>query len=446
MPLTDSPLRPRETGVGARPRRPLWKNPVLQFVAAGLVALVVLIVGAGEFSQQAATREAIGDAKSTTELLTRSVVAPGLPPGLMRGNAVALDRFDRLVLTRLLGGQVLRVKMWDAAGTIVYSDKTQLIGEQFQLGDDEKAILHGGGTDAAVSDLSQPENRFEKHFGRLLEVYTQVDTRRMPPLLFEVYFSYSDISRRSAEVLSAFRPITVAGLLAFLALTGSLVWVLARRLDAAAESRERLLVAAVDASDAERRRIAHDLHDGVVQDLAGTSFALSAVARDVADRPAVSSTLVSLGIGVRHSLRVLRSLLVEIYPPNLRTEGLAAALDDLLAPVSATGLHVQVEVADTSGLPDEVTALLWRGAQEAVRNATTHGDATALSVRVETSTDQAVLEVSDNGRGFDPAVQPEAGHFGLRGLRDLVAEAGGRLDVSSAPGAGTQVMMEVPTR
>ena len=137
---------------------------------------------------------------------------------------------------------------------------------------------------------------------------------------------------RSAELLGQFRPITIAGLLTFLALTVPLVWVLARRLDASADDRERLLLAAVEASDAERRRIARDLHDGVVQDLAGTSFALSATARDLADRPETASRLEALGIGVRHSLRSLRSLLVEIYPPDLRTEGLGAALDDLVAP------------------------------------------------------------------------------------------------------------------
>lgn len=446
MPTRDPSLRPRHSGAATRARRPLWTNPVAQFVTAGVCALVVLIVGSGEFSQRAATQEAIRDAKSRTEVLARAVVAPGIPQGLVQGEAAALDKFDRVVRQRLLGPDVLRVKLWTGSGRIVYSDKTQLIGDRFQLGDEEKDILMHGGTDAEVSDLSRPENRFEKHFGQLLEVYSRVDVRHAPPVLFEVYFSYGDISERSSEVLSAFRPITVAGLLLFLVLTGSLVWVLARRLDAAAASRERLLMAAVDASDAERRRIARDLHDGVVQDLAGTSFALSAVARDMEDRPAVASSLASLGSGVRHSLRVLRSLLVEIYPPNLRTEGLAAALDDLVAPLSAAGVSVQLEVADTSGLPDEVTALLWRGAQEAVRNATSHGQATVLTIRVQTTRTSALLEVSDNGRGFDPAQLPSRGHFGLRGLRDLVAEAGGRFDVVSAPGAGTRVALEVPIR
>lgn len=328
----DAQLRPRPSGAATDAQRRTWSNPVVQFVAAGLVALGVLIVGSGELSKRAATDEAIVDARSTTELLARSVVEPALSADLVSGQAAAVDRFDRLARQRLLGGDVLRVKIWTRAGKIIYSDETRLIGEQFELDGEELDIIDDAGSAAEVSDLSKPENRFEQEFGQLLEVYTRVKARTGPPLLFEAYFSYDDISRRSAEVLNAFRPITVVGLLIFLVLTGSLVWVLARRLDAAAAERERLLVAAVDASDAERRRIARDLHDGVVQDLAGISFAMSATERDVADRPAVASRLSSLGSGVRHSLRVLRSLLVEIYPPNLRTEGLAAALDDLLAP------------------------------------------------------------------------------------------------------------------
>jgi len=440
---SDAQARSRTYGTAPGARRRWWGNPVVEFVAVGLVALIVLIVGSGELSKRAATDEAIIDAQSTTELLAQSVVEPALPAGLVAGQAAALDKSDRLARHRLMVGDVLRLKIWTRTGKIIYSDETALIGEQFSLDEEELEILADGGTAAEVSDLSKPENRFEQEFGRLLEVYTQVYAPHGRPLLFEVYFSYEDISRRSAEVLNAFRPITVVGLLLFLIVTGSLVWVLARRLDAAAAERERLLVAAVQASDAERRRIARDLHDGVVQDLAGISFAMSATEQEVADRPAVASRLSALGGGVRHSLRMLRSLLVEIYPPNLHAAGLAAALDDLLAPVAASGVQVQLDVADTTHLPENTIALMWRVAQEAIRNATSHGSPTWIGVRVETTADAVRLEVSDNGSGFDPSRSPERGHFGLRGLRDLVTEAGGRLDVVSTPGAGTRVRMEV---
>ena len=275
----------RSEGSAAAQRRPQWTRPVIQFVAAGLVALIVLIVGSGWLSKRAATAEAISDARSTTRLLATTVVQPALTRGLVKEQSASLDRFDRLALNRLIVGDVLRIKIWDAHGRIVYSDETRLIGRRFTLGSAELQVLEDGGTKAQVSDLTEPENQYEKDFGRLLEVYTQVWVPGGQRLLFEAYYSYDDVSRRSEQVLGAFRPITIAGLLIFVALTIPVVWVLARRLDASAADRERLLMAAVEASAGERRRIARDLHDGVVQDLAGISFGASATARELADTP-----------------------------------------------------------------------------------------------------------------------------------------------------------------
>jgi signal transduction histidine kinase len=415
---------------------------VLQFIAAGLVALLVLIVGSGWLSKRAATAEAIADARATTRLLATTVVQPALTRGLVREQSASLDRFDVFALKRLIVGDVLRIKIWDATGRIVYSDETRMIGRRFSLGAAERRVLDTGGSDAAVSDLSEPENRYEKNWGPLLEVYTRVRVPGGQPLLFEAYYSYDDVSRRSAAVLASFRPITVAGLLIFVALTIPVVWVLARRLDASAAERERLLMAAVQASEAERRRIARDLHDGVVQDLAGISFAASAAARELADRPELAGRVEALGTTIRQSLRSLRSLLVEIYPPDLRTEGLAAALDDLVAPALAAGVQVELDVDDTSGVGEEATALTWRVAQEAVRNALRHGRASTLSVRVAVHGDTVSLAVVDDGVGFDPRKPAREGHLGLRGLRDLITESGSTLTVESAPGAGTAVRLE----
>ncbi len=427
----------------SHPVRLFFSSPVAQFLAAGMVALIVLLVTSGWLSKRAATEQAIDDARRTTELMARSVVEPTMSRGLMAGNSAAVDRFDWQMLRRVIVGDVLRLKIWTADGRVVYSDQTRLIGQQFDLDEEELAVLRNGGSAAEVSDLSKAENRFEAGFGRVLEVYTQLRGPGGQKLLFEAYFSYDDVSKRSAEVLNSFRPITVAGLLVFLALTTPLVYVLARRLDASAASRERLLVAAVDASDIERRRIARDLHDGVVQELAGTSFALSAAARETGGRPETAATLEELAGGIRHSLRALRSLLVEIYPPELRTEGLAAALDDLVAPVTAAGVETEVHVADTSDVPDEVVALVWRVAQEAVRNARLHGHARRLALIVTRPNGGVQLEVVDDGVGFDVTGPAQPGHLGLRALHDLVRDAGGRLQVRSAPGAGTRVTLEV---
>ena len=87
---------------------------------------------------------------------------------------------------------------------------------------------------------------------------------------------------------------------------------------------------------------------------------------------------------------------------------------------------------------------MWRVAQEAVRNTLRHARATRLDVRVAGTGDTVTLDVVDDGVGFDAGGSRGSAHFGLRGLTSLAADSGGRLDVRSAPGAGTTVHLEVP--
>ena len=229
----------------------------------------------------------------------------------------------------------------------------------------------------------------------------------------------------------AFQPIILGGLLVLVAVTTPLLWALTRRLDRSARDREHLLAAAADASESERRRIARDLHDGVVQELAGTSFALSATARDPQTSPETAARLTPMSGALRSSLRSLRSLLVEIYPPDLGVDGLGAALQDLVAPAAAAGVTATVEVFGVESASDESVRLVWRVAQEAVRNALRHADADHLSVQVRTVGSRLLLEVTDDGVGFVPRHGAPAA-IGLRGLRDLIR--GRRAAVSTYAG------------
>ena len=417
------------------------KNPVLQFLAAGLLVLVVVVVGTVQLSSRAADEEALNDAQATTELLGRSVAQPAIPRGLATGNPGAVDRFDRTVLKRLLVGEVRRIKIWNAQGRIVYSDETRLINDLFPLGPAELDVLRHGGTDAEISDLSEPENRFEPAGQSLVEVYTRVKSPEGEPLLFEAYYSATDIARRREQVYDAFQPIALGGLLVLVAVTTPLLWALTRRLDRTGRDRARLLERAADASESERRRIARDLHDGVVQDLAGTAFALSATARDPGTATATAGRLEPMAKSLRSSLRSLRSLLVEIYPPELGADGLEAALEDLVAPAAAAGVTARVEVYDVAPASADAVRLVWRVAQEAVRNALRHSGASHVTVQVRRVGDRLTLDVTDDGHGFEPR-KPASG-LGLRSMRDLIAEAGGTLDVRSAPGGGTTVHLEV---
>ncbi len=417
-------------------------HPVAQFTAAVLVAFLLVASVTSWLSSRAAEREAILDARSVTEALGKSVVQPALTRGLVDGDPGAIDRFDRIIRERLRLEDLRRLKLWSTDGTVVYSDEPRLIGRRFPLGAEELEVLDRGGSNAEVTDLTRPENRFESGSGEIVEVYTRLTSPEGQPLLFESYVSLADVNGRTAEIVRSFRPLTLGGTAVLTLLAAPLTWWLTRRLRREAEAREALLLAAAEASDAERRRIARDLHDGVVQDLAGAAFTLAGVARNGTPSTEV---LDRVGQSVRASLRGLRSLLVEIYPPDLHETGLRGALDDLLAPVGAGGVRTELAVEDLPELPPTAAALVWRVAQEAVRNAARHGDPSHLRVSLRGTRKGVALVVEDDGNGFDPQAQGLREHFGLRGMRDLIREAGGTLEVRAAPGEGTRVRLEVTT-
>lgn len=423
-------------------RRP-WANPLVQFAAATLLLFALVWWASAALSQRAARSEAVSDARVTTELLAHSVAEPELPTGLVSGDPGAIDRFDRRVLARLMVGDVRRIKIWRDDGTVVYSDETQLIGQRFPLDDEQLTVLHSGDTEGSVSDLRRRENLFEDQEGGLLEVYTRIESPEGAPLLFEAYYSVDTVQQRSSEVLAPFRRITVGALIAVLLVGLPLIGLLTLRLTRASRARERLMRRAIDSSEAERRRIARDLHDGVVQELAGTAFALSGVARDDSFPPAVRGELQGASDALRRSLRQLRSLLVEIHPPGLDAAGLPAALEDLTASAASAGMEATVSVEGIDGASEHVVTLVWRVAQEAIRNAVRHARASQLRVDVRGDEHLVRLTVADDGMGFDPTVRARESSYGLRGLQSLVEDGGGRVNVESAPGGGTTVTMVV---
>jgi signal transduction histidine kinase len=183
-----------------------------------------------------------------------------------------------------------------------------------------------------------------------------------------------------------------------------------------------------------------------VQDLAGISYALSAAAHTEGS-PAARETLREAAAGTRGSMRQLRSLLVEIHPPNLRAAGLEPALADLLAPLRARGATTELEVDPALDLGDDAERVLYRAAAEALRNVQRHSGAGHVRVNVGRDGEAVRLEVRDDGAGFAPEERErrrEEGHVGLSLLEELAIRAGGRLDVRSARGEGTTFALELP--
>lgn len=426
---------------------------VVQFALAGLAALLIVGVVAALLFSRAGEEEAVDEARRLTRALATGVVEPNLTSGLMRSDPDEYRRFDELMRDTVVIDPVVRAKLWAPDGLVLYSDEPRLVGSRYPLGEEElERLWSQGGVESEVaelSDLSGPENRFERSHGRLLEVYVPVRAPDGRPALFELYMRYSSVAASGRRIWLTFAPALAVALIALWLLQIPLAGSIVRRLRARERERERLLLHAMDASNAERRRIAGDLHDGVVQDMTGTALALSAAASrgDPASPDELRRALHDGAIRTRQSLRRLRSLLVNIYPPNLHSEGLEAALGDLITALPAKGVETHVDVQEAQPMPRHVEQLVFRTAQEALRNVAKHAGAGEVSLKLETPDGVAVLTVEDDGRGFDPAAAqgPRAGHFGMSLLADRAADLGGSLSVESRPGEGTKLKLEVPT-
>ncbi|WP_298871816.1 ATP-binding protein [uncultured Microbacterium sp.] len=427
----------------AAPRR-LSTRAVLVRLALGLAAVLVAVAAlAGFGAQWLAEREAVNDAAHVTNVLAEAVVRPALTDALAAGEPSAIAAFDEIMRTQILGDDVIRVKIWSTQGRVLYADEPQLIGRTFALEDAQRAALSTPSTRAAVSDLSEDENEFETG-SRLLEVYRPMWTPAGQQVLFEAYYPYEPVAARSAELWRGFAGVTTSSLLLLVVLTAPIVWTLLRQLRGAEARRAELLQRAVDASDAERRRIAGSLHDGPVQELVATSYGAEAAATAAAARGEGegSAGMREIAGAVRGNVRVLRSLLVDIYPENLAAAGLASALNDLAATARTRGVEVSIDLrTPVEALSEADERLIYRVAQEALRNAVTHAAPCAVTISVAHEGGRVELVVADDGPGFDARAAldaPAEGHLGLRVLHDLATDAGAELALATAPGRGTR--------
>jgi signal transduction histidine kinase len=202
----------------------------------------------------------------------------------------------------------------------------------------------------------------------------------------------------------------------------------------------------------ERQRIARDLHDSVSQSLFSTTLhvrtAQHALAREGLDSTgSVGEELSEIGQLTRGALAEMRALIFELRPGALTEEGLVAALTKQASALGAReGLVIEVDgPGERLPLGPEVEQQLYHVGQEALANVVKHARASSAAVHIAAKDDTVVVEVSDDGRGFDPAAVGRE-HFGLRSMRGRVADLGGRLEVTSAPGRGTVLRVEVPAQ
>ncbi|MHA7276890.1 sensor histidine kinase [Arthrobacter sp. HLT1-21] len=414
------------------------RSAVGQFLLTGLLVMVLIATPVAFWIRAEAESHALDNAQLITQRLADYAVSPLITAQLIAGDPAAIEELDTRLKPWLERGNVRRIKVWDRDGRIVYSDVPSLIGQRFDLPGPGPGLLAGADGTASLENQQELENEYEADSGELVEVYVTSAAATGEQLVFEAYYDDEGVREEQALVLLAIAPIFLLafGVLQMAQLIPAVR--LARRIQAHEVSRRKLLQYAIEASDLERRRIARDLHDEVIQDLAGLSYAMeSEEKRGVVSQRLLFGRVRSI---LQENVRTLRAMTSELYPPDLDKLGLPAALTRLAESLREQGIDVALQVPENCEMDRDHAVMLYRVAREVLTNTVKHAQANTVHLSLLKKDTSTVMTIRDDGRGFNPEDGSPDGHLGLRLMHDTIREAGGSLQVLSGGGRGTSVI------
>ena len=195
----------------------------------------------------------------------------------------------------------------------------------------------------------------------------------------------------------------------------------------------------------ERNRLARELHDSVAQTLYGLTLQAEAASRklNAGQTDEVADYLHEIRDSSQQTLKETRLLIFELRPPILEEEGLVPALRERLESVeNRSGLKTQINLQEVGRLPGGIESGLYGISNEVLNNILKHAHATEIKVSLEKGSGKIVLEISDNGIGFEPASAETHGGLGLKGIKERAEQIGGKLQIRSGEN-GTQVIVEI---
>lgn len=197
----------------------------------------------------------------------------------------------------------------------------------------------------------------------------------------------------------------------------------------------------------ERQRLARELHDSITQALYSvTLYADAARMAFAAEKwDALQKNLQEVRNMAREAMYDMRLLVFELRPFMLESEGLVSALRSRLAAVEGrSGLQTEVLVERERRLPIRIEEEMYRIAQEGLNNIVKHAEATKVQIKLKYDENTVLLEMIDDGKGFDPKVAHRSGGFGLQGIQERVNQLGGTLRIESSPLRGTHLSVSIP--
>jgi signal transduction histidine kinase len=460
--LSAPPLAPQ-----VRRQRPFERVSLArQFLLASAVVLMLGVAATGSWVANRIEASVVNRTARMAAVYFESIVAGHLDELLTQGALSAHSRrmLDEIFVDGPLAQKVVRFKLWTPDGRIHYSSDHSQEQHVYPL-HDHHAYALAGQMHAAISDLDGPDNESERaRWSRLIEIYVPLRLRGAPEVraVAEFYHSMDNIESdiRQAQGQS-WVAITLGALLLYSGLyalvhrasrtisgqQSDLKAQLARLhglLDDNRSMNQRLQQAGAQTASMSElllRRIAADLHDGPAQDLAFALLTLD-------DAPATPEGAQRLRYTMQRAMHAIRGIAGGLIVPGMAQMSLAEvvrrAVDDATA---KSGVAFVVDVPDTAcDAPEAVKITAYRVVQEALSNNLRHAARHPCLVRAVVQDGALLLDISDNGPGFDASAPPEAGHLGLAFLRERVLLLGGRIDITAAPGAGAHLLAQLPLR
>lgn len=422
------------------------RSALIRFVVLSFVTLLILGAVTVLVSRYLAREEAFRDARSRSEAIARSVAAPLVDSAVRGRESNAMQDLDVAMRNRIRFGSISHIVLWDTDGRVLWSDDRQVVGEQFDLMPELRELARDGGTLLKEPDDRQPHPGRDEDEDELLEIYVGAIDAEGEPFLFEAYLEPTRIDEDYRAVLVVLLPLSLVMLLLLQLATLPLAVSLARRIDRANAHRSSILKRSLESWHEERHLLAQELHDGVIQDLAGMSYALHAVIDQLPEGARADPARAAGNVmndTLARSLTALRAVMLDLAPGEVDGPSVVSVLTSLCQRMSTLGLDVTLSVDPDLDVGESAGGLIYRVVREGLRNAEKHAAAKTLLVSVGRRGDVVEILVSDDGRGMS-STPAEKGHVGLRLLGHMVRDVGGTLALSNDPQGGASLRVEVP--
>ncbi len=413
-----------------------------------LSLLVVIGVGISHVAimrrelRQHEIQRAVDDVRDRVDL----VLEHSVPQALVDGDPAAIEAFDAIIREHIVRPTTAGLALWSPDGRIIYALDSRFTGTQHALPDGARRALDTQQVVAGLRDSEVSDAEIGWAASSAIEVYAPMTNAAGSPFVWEVGLRRDRVTEQSSRLVLTLALLTALGTALLLSIQGLLARNLVRRHDREQSYRRWLTQRVSEVATVERRQIAADLHDGVVQDLTGIALDLEIPVDNPKHAPPLASNERSaLATRIRSAVTVLRGQAAELHPTASSAMEVERSLRDMLERVPA-----HIATALTVGPGAEVAPayrwLVFRVAQESLRNVVQHSRATKVVVAMRRTESGTVITIDDDGIGFSPEIDPvEPGHMGLSLLSDMATAAGATVSIRSAPGKGTTIRLEVPS-